>query len=416
MTQKGKLLFLLLVPVLMAFWWLPSIPFSTQDRRPAFCLPLRADPGFSSEQLPEEIAPWYHRFLAVLYNPRQYLNATLLAKSNNTYHYGRALNTHITSMLQVFRITGDMRILAEVDRLAELMRAQLRDRSVLRRGGNIHETDGYLNWQYRHDKGYEGTDVHQMDEMLSHALIAAIAHAYQVNRDLDPRYAERARFWTDYLANHFEAKWRKRKGIPRGFPFLEKHLIHVTMQWIRYHYYMAQLTGNEAYENEARRMAETVRRHIRKIPVREGTAAMWNHTTAVKGHLAHDPQPFQYARYTVQAAADLASENFDVFSEPGFMEDLAATLAHFVMNDPTGATFAFHIDGSGKKRETAARYAISPWTMLGRWSDDRKILSISEKAYFLAEENPDRPRRIYIPAGMVFSLARQAPPPWRCQD
>lgn len=409
----NKKLLLLGLPIIFTFWWLPNLPIFSSPSGQECNLPLRADMSFSPDRLPPELKIWYDRFLTALYNPEQYLNATMLAKSNNTYYYGRALNTHITSILQVFRITGDPRLLAEVDRLAELMRGRLKDRSILKLGNSTYESDGYLNWLYDYDKEYRGTDVHQMDEMLTHSLIAAVAYTYLMNSNLDRKYAERARFWTDYLVNDFEAKWRERKKIPYGFPFLEKHLTHVYAQWIRYHYYMARLTDCEEYEKEAIRMAKMINRHIKTVPTTRGTAALWDHTMPYKGISPRNPQPFQYARYTVQAAADLSAENFSVFSNPELMKEMAHTLSDFVMNDDSGATFAFFIDGSGKRHETAGRYAISPWTMLGRWASDERILTISERAYFLAEKNPDNPRSIYIPAGMLFSLTRQKKTPWQ---
>ena len=210
--------FLMLLPC-----WAVSSPTKQSGNFSRTNLTLRIDLTFNEKQLPVEARLWYSRFWAGLRNPSQYPNATALAQSNDTYNYGRPLNTHITTILQLLRVTGDQRLLDEVDRLTELMRAKLKDRSILTVGGSTYQADGYLNWVWQYNEpSYVGTDIHEMDEILTHSLVASYAYAFQVNRDLDPRYAERAQFWTNYLKNHFEAKWRKRKKIPTGFPFLER--------------------------------------------------------------------------------------------------------------------------------------------------------------------------------------------------
>ena len=243
-----------------------------------------------------------------------------------------------------------------------------------------------------------------MDEMLAHSLVASFAYAFYVNRDLDSRYAERAQFWTDYLKNQFEAKWRKRKGIPTGFPFLTKELTHAYLQWIRYHYYMAKLTGDQAYMDEAVRMAGNIKDQIQLVSTPIGTADFWYHgMTLIGASSTYGPQPTHYARYTVQAAADLAAEGFNIFGQSGFMDRMANTLSYFIMNSTS--SYAGNIDGSGTP-ESYDRYSISPWAMLGRWDNTGKIQSETERVYKLIESSPDNPRRVYFPAGMLYMLMR----------
>jgi hypothetical protein len=367
-------------------------------------LTLRIDPNFSEKQLPIEAGLWYSRFWAGLRNPSQYPNATTLAQSNDTYQYGRALNTHITTILQLLRVTGDQRLLDEVDRLAELMRAQLKDKSILTKSSRRYQTDGYVNWLWHYnDARYVGTDVHEMDEILTHSLVAAMAYAFYVNRDVDLRYAKRAQFWTNYLKNHFEAKWRKRQKIPAGFPFLEKKLTHVYIQFVRYHFYMAKLTGEKAYENEALRMSDILNHHIKAVSTPIGTGAIWDHGMPILNIASYGVQETHYARYTVQAAADLALEGFSIFAQPGFMDRMAVTLANFVLVK-NGEAYARAIDGSGSGGERLERYAISPWAMLGRWDKSGKVQAEANRVYRKIELSPEKPRSIYLPAGIVFSL------------
>ena len=369
-------------------------------------LTLRIDPTFKDDRLPAEARLWYSRFWEGLRNPHQYPNATTFAQSNDTYKYGRSLNTHITTILQILRVTGDRRLLDEVDRLTELMRGQLKDSSILSKGGTTYQADGFENWQYNYDADYIGTDVHVMDEMLAHSLVASYAYAFHVNRDLDPRYAERAKFWTNYLKKHFEAKWRKRNKIPTGFPFMEKRLAHPYMQFVRYHYYMAKLTGDKTYENEALRMAGVLNNQVKSVPTPIGTASMWDHAMTVLGAPSYGAQPTGYARITVQAAADLAAEGFNIFGQAGYMDLMAVTLVHYVI-DGNRSAYAARIDGSKSGGESLDRYAISPWAMLGRWDKTGKLKIETDRIYRKIELLPAKPRRIYLPAGMVFSLINQ---------
>jgi hypothetical protein len=370
-------------------------------------LSLRIDPSFTVDSLPADTRLWYNRFLAGMRNPSQYPNATTSAQSGDVYGYGRTLNTSMTTILQMLRVTGDRQLLDEVDRLAQLMRAKLKDSSILTHGGSTYQADGYLNWQWLNpgDPNYYGTDVHVMDEMLTHSLVASYAYAFHLNRDLDPRYAERAQFWTNYLKNHFEAKWRKRNNKATGFPFLEKNLAHPYMQFVRYHFYMAKLTGDNAYENEALRMAGNIKNQIKEVSTPIGTGAVWAHGMTTLGSTSTGIQSTTYARYTVQGAADLAAEGFSIFGEAGYMEKIAVTLANNVMDGNLSA-YAAYINGSGSGAESLDTYAISPWAMIGRWDKTGEVKVETDRVYRKLEASPENPKRIHLPAGMVYLLSR----------
>ncbi|APG25917.1 Ig-like domain-containing protein [Syntrophotalea acetylenica] len=373
----------------------------TATRQP---MSLRGNPSFDAAQLPEEARLWYQRLWASIENSNQYLNATTLAESNDTYNYARPLNTHITSLLHAFRMTGDLRLLDEIDRLAQIMRSKLKDWSILVLNGTTYQADGYLNWLYFYDAGYEGTDIHQMDEMLSHSLVAAFAYAFHANRDLDSRYAERATFWTGYLKNHFEAKWRKRKGIATGFPFLTKLLTHVYVQWIRYHYYMHKLTGEDGYYNEAVRLSQDIKNHMEYVGTPLGTTAQWDHGMPELGGSTLGPQPTNYARYTMQGMADLAFENFSIFDNDSLLTSVANTAAYYVLNSKAPSAIAYYIDGSGE--QTDDLYVISPFTAMAYWDASGKIVNLSTQIFQNIEGDETTPRRIYVPAGLFLNAMK----------
>jgi hypothetical protein len=115
---------------------------------------------------------------------------------------GRNLNSYLTSILTLFRLTGDKALLTEVDRIMELERAKLSDCEYHYK--NVAEAnpdgtpvdkrectkDGFLNL-IRRPKNNEGADLqfigndhHEMDEILSHSIIAEVAYALFLNQDI----------------------------------------------------------------------------------------------------------------------------------------------------------------------------------------------------------------------------------------
>lgn len=388
-------------------------------------LSLTIDPEFSRDRLPANVRLWYDRFWAAIGKPGPGAvgaesddrpkkdEAGDIASKNDVHAYGRTLSNHIMAILHVFRLTGEKALLEEVDRLAQLMRAQLKDWSIVKRGGKTYEADGYLNWvrQPRNGEIYTGTDDHVMDEMLTHVVVAEMAYAFHANLDIDGKFAERAQFWRDYLQHHFEAKWRHRMNVSTG-KFLENTLTHVYLAWTRYHYYLHLLTGEEWYRTEAERRAKVFAAQM--IEVNNPAAFVWDHrTTGEKGEKPMIPQPTTYARYTALSAADLAYENFSIFT-PAFMGKIAAGIREFIMDN--GATdFAGDIAGGVSRggipaaqtpheRESQRKFAAGNFTELGVWDSTGKIAAISEQVYRDVEGNIDRPTRVYIPSGMVQVL------------
>jgi hypothetical protein len=380
---------------------------------------LRANPNFSRNQLPAEVRVWYDRLMNALEHPKYHTHPALAtsdpmqwAASGDLFLIGRSLNTHVTTLITVFRITRDPQLLDEIDRLMQLARAELRD----------YDGDGYLNWRYltiNNDPSnhpFIGGDFHEMDEILTHALVAAVAYVYQQNAS-NTRYAERAAFWTDYLKNHFEAKWRQRKNRPTGFPFITKELTHAYSQWIRYHYYMGKLMGESSYTAEARRMANNVAKHMVEVDSPAGPAFVWDHRISdVRRYSNMGCQMFVYLRYTMQAFQDLALEEFSVFADRSFMNKVANGFTSFVMDDDINS-YAPTICGSSDRggllarattRGTRSLFAGRPYHVVGPWDSTGKMLDATMRTYAVTEAfHMNSPRKTFLPAAMVFMLATQ---------
>src|SRR5690606_5818830 len=101
-----------------------------------------------------------------------------------------------------------------------------------------------LNWVWKqdHDKYHQGKDLNKLDEIKTHSILASVAYALDVNRDLSSpggrSYGAHADFWEHYLVDHFEAKWRERADVPTAFPFILRPHTHTYHSWLKWHYYM----------------------------------------------------------------------------------------------------------------------------------------------------------------------------------
>ena len=367
---------------------------------------VRGDPSFDASSLPADAALWYERFWTAIENPNQYPNTFTNASSGDLYQLGRFVNTHITTVLTVFRATGDLALLDHVDAVMERARAELRD----------YDGDGYVNWRWLKEAHptYYGNDIHVMDELMTHGMVAAVAWAFENNRDLvSPSgvpYGERADFWRDYLLNVWEAKWRDRNGVPSGFPFIEKELIHPFLNLARFHWYAYRLTGERGYLDEAERMADILHNgELRMVATGSGDAMVWPHQLVSANKGSDYVQPIHYARYAAQVFIDLALEPF-----PGFdsndLAPIARSVSQFVI-DNGAEDFAPTIGGSGsigglsypsgEPRTRTYAWAIYPLVEYAAWDASGDIAAVSEQVYS-ALENDDNPRRIAIPAGLVL--------------
>src|SRR5690606_37195696 len=267
-------------------------------------LDLTGESGFTPDQLPASVRCWYEALWAVLQNPGRSAYYTSRADRYDLYTYSREMNTHINALLTSLRVTGDLAILDEVDRLAQHMRAKLEDTWTRGAGRDSGSRDGYLNWVWDRDGSdqHRGRDIHEIDEMRTHALVAQFAYAFKANEGLegphDVDYAERAAFWTDYLVNHFEAKWRERHRVPwPEFPFLTRPHMHETVDFIRYHHYMYLLTGREPYKGEALRLTEVAIGNLVEVASEAGPALVSPRSVLSLGGSLEYLMPSTYVRY-----------------------------------------------------------------------------------------------------------------------
>lgn len=374
---------------------------------------LRADATFDASTLPPDARVWYDRFWTALRAPGIYPNSLEAAATGDLYQIGRVVNVHVSTLLQVFRLTGDLALLDEVDKPMQVARSTLRDTNG----------DGYLNWTWLHDPDnsqWYGDDYHTMDEDMTHGLVAAVAWAYRQNRDqVSPGgvdYAERADFWLGYLKDDFEPKWRARSRTT-GYDYLYTELMHPYLQTVRYFHYMGLLTGDDGYTAEAQSLADALKDEFLAEPTDSGPAFVWGQGIQGEDSYVHYFQPTIYAAYTVQTVLELASEGMEPFASTEFLTRLARGIATFVIDN--GATdFAVDVGGQrpfadlaaaplpphdpGYDRLTSAQWGIMPFGSLAPFDASGKVAEVSAAVY-AALERGQPPRRIYLPAASFIS-------------
>ena len=410
-----------------------STPGSTDTRKYA----LRGNSDFTANSLTPEQRTWYDRLWKAINNPEQLPNATELAKSDDTYTYRGDLQDYNNALLTAFRMTGDLRLLDEVSRISELMRKELKDEWRDSLTGDNGKKDGYLNWVTRYspktNRKFIGKDNQMGYDLKANAHVALFAWAFENNRDLKSPggydYAEQADFWEDYLVNHFEAKWRSRNGKATGFPFAELTGLHTYHSFMKWHYYMGQLTGKSAYTQEAERMADVMwQNEFKEVSTQYGAGLVWRRavvSTLDKSNPNYTTlnylMPQGYARYVVQEATDLHFEGFDRYAQSSMLEKMANMVADFVITSdkfaPLPKTVGSRDIGGGKSRAgipasgsswdklTPYRFAESSWSYLAAWDKkSNKIEKAAEEIYNVVSNATygKDPRRVFIPVGMLI--------------
>ncbi len=267
--------------------------------------------------------------------------------------------------------------------------------------GKLKDTngDGYKNWLYLTDtdsssRPFLNTDKHVMDEMLTHSMVASVAYTFK-----QAGFDSSARFWTDYLENHFEAKWRKHKDKPTGFPFVDHRLMHPTTNFIRYHLYMSKLTGESEYYDEAKRMTGIVKDTMRS----SDGGYVWSHERGRRDGC----QPMAYVKYTTQTLADLATSGSGLF-DSAFMKRVAYTIAHKVVKNTDGSYLAGDACGGGSRYGHLYYFVSYPYSALARWDTSGRLELATQRAYDETERSNKSSPRIYnLPAIMVFTLGKR---------
>jgi hypothetical protein len=358
---------------------------------------LRGDPGFDAAQLVGTQAVHYELLIDAIDGGESDLDPMRLAARDDIYVYARTLQSYVQSVMATFRVTGDLALLDHVDEIAEVMRSKLRDSWRGTLDGTNGTKDGYLNWVYRYgnERAFAGKDTSRGNEMKAHAMVAMIAHALDLNRDLESPtgrdYGAHADFWRDYLVNHFEAKWRERNGVPTGFPIMMRPHTHTYFSWMRYHYYMGHLTGEAGYLTEANRMADVLWSELRPVETKSGTAYVWARSVLAEGGGEDYLHPTTYARYVFGDVIEMHLEGFHNWASAEEIARYARTFTDLIMDssDPIKNGFASDVGGgrpraglrsdSSWPRLSADRFRLSAYALIGAWDETGNLSAVARE-------------------------------------
>ena len=411
------------------------------------------DPGFRPDTLADpETRAWYRqvgveiaREVAVECVPegtppeeQEYFPAssTTAACSAIKHYVGRGLNYYVTSLLSVFRTTGDPALLAEIDRVLELVRSRLRDT----------DGDGYRNLYYL--ALYGPDDFNPKEDSLAHGFLAEVAYVFGKNGAYstpEHPYAERAAFWTDYLRGDFEAKWAGRGETAEGLPV--DRLMHPFMEILRYSVYMAKLFPDDPkYRRFSERLSSIVLSEFKTDPTPSGDAFVWSHVVRLwDPQLQGDPaaclsfQMGTYPQQTMTAFVDLALEGHPGFSDTLVLQKLSRTLSESVMT-PTPLGFLYKDVGGlrhgllepNRRKDTViggwcfqdasysngggptenfrgeGSYGAIPWALLAAFVPETdlttsEIYRVNTQLYGDPLAGEIAAKRISIPAAMAFA-------------
>jgi hypothetical protein len=389
-------------------------------REPVLPLPptvraMAPDPGdaawvgrsdFEPSGLGERASRWYQELLERT-GSAEMMSA---ARSGNLYDVARYMNLHVTALLLTFSETRDLKLLDVIDEAMQSARDELRDAWL------DGTRDGYRGWLYTQeanaDTRYFGKDNLEIDEMMAHGMVAAVTYAYYLNRFSESPggvdYNERFQFWSDFLINDFEAKWRERNDVKRGFPFVDKFLTHPKVGMMRYLYYMG-LLGYERHAREARKMADDIAEHFKRVETPGGDAYVFDHGFDEPYGMVRTI----YARYTLPVILELSLTGLKPFDEE-FVRPFANTVAYLLLDrEPFESEGLLAPDvGGGKKhagisRSDAARSKVRydsnrlpEFVPFIRYDESGRILDA------VRETNDDiNAYRTILAAGMVFGLS-----------
>lgn len=273
-------------------------------------------------------------------------NWNKVACSNNNYVYGRGLQNHIGGLLDIFRLTGDQRLLKEIDRLMELAKDQL---------GTFSGGSGYRQWKPKLGQGVSSASEWRkrfLDDVLAHTLVARVAVALQENAGIPgTSYGAHAQEWKSYLtgAGGYEKKWQQEEGT--SFPFIAAppyglgqsrtwnygaaNLAHIYINHIMYLHYVGKLTGDSRYTNEA---SEMISNWTRLKVDNVVDAYVWPHATIVPDADDGDTgrlrfAPIVYSGYTINAAIDLALDGQPFFDSETKMARFSRTVSHHILDE-----------------------------------------------------------------------------------
>lgn len=333
-------------------------------------------------------SPHYADLLTALFNhERQYPNMYTSALSGDMYRIGRSFNTAITTLLAFVRKTGDRTVWNEVNLYMDLLAATITD----------HDNDGYTSIRWwmpgQESNTYWGTDIHPMDNILCHSLVAA--YTWALIEANDPGDNARHDFWIDYLFNNFIPRWALREGNKNGLPF--KDLTHPYTALVRLNYYLALIAGHigEDTTQWSASASEYMQHLVETVFVEDGQNYTWDHRVPSYGHEPLGCQSAEYASLTMISLFDLYLEGYDIQLD---MAKFANTWRDRVLTKDELGTVAYDVCGGGST--PVSKYLISFAPLLSYFDNSSLLL---EQTNAMIKEGPYAGRNYIVPVANLLN-------------
>lgn len=313
-----------------------TVPSAPDDER---AMTLRGDPSFDVSGLSADERVHFERMWEEILDPDNQRELQALIDGADLYYYSRTIQDYIQPILTAFRATGDLRLLDHVDSILERMSHNLTY------GWDDGSYSDYRMWIHRYDAAGYGTDV-RLNDLKVHALVAMVAYALDMNRDLTSPggrdYAASADYWKAYLltdSDGFVAKVKDGGRFPspsRGFHFTNPHAdAHSWWSTTKLYYYMWRLSGDAVWLEDANRAADVIWDYeIRDIADWDGgnSAYVWASNMMSQSSSRNYLQMVGYAGSIYGDVVTFHYEGFHKWGDPAHLPAFARSIAELQLD------------------------------------------------------------------------------------
>ena len=333
------------------------------------------NPAFDAAKLPVDQRQQYDWLWDALNNPRQDPSCLAAAQSGDLYLIGRTLNECVTSIMSVFRVTGDPALL---ETAKTWMNAALASRARLVESDPAGGVRYYYNWRWLQDPAYPGYggDTHQMDSILSGSLLAYFTYA--LGQLDDPDYAR----YYDALINNFVWVWDARAELGPPEPILLKDLTHPYTAHLRMFHYLYLLTREARWQDKYAEYyahlftGDSCDPRLPTFQLRADGSYRWDHRVLCYSHDLYGWQSTLYAQATLNALIDLAAEGM---ISDATMQRFMLTFREHVIRPGNPPTVSGTVDGSGTGRP--GNYVTGNSQLLAMWDPTGIIYAFNDAVW-----------------------------------
>ena len=220
---------------------------------------LLGNPDFDIGGLSGVARTEYDTLLAELADTDNVNALNSMIDAGDLFTWSRVFHSHINSILNAFRVTGDLQLLDHVDVHMEGLRGKQRY-GWTNASSDPGKWSQYLMWVMSDttSESDPGED-RKIDDLKIHGLVAMVAYALDLNRGFASpggrNYTASADQWRDYMLSvgahageGFLSKLNAKYGAGNGFNYAIPHSdAHSWWSWMKCLYFMDRLTGGAGY-------------------------------------------------------------------------------------------------------------------------------------------------------------------------